>query len=309
MSGLKDYYELDFSRTATVRYELAAVKGNSDSEYMFNAQAHIDFSAHVKFCSFYIPSQLCPQLVDICKAALAYTRDILALRNGKEVTLPKADGSWTGQGLQITANEYLDVVLLPLEGKPYPVTDFVTARPVYVYAESDLNRAEEEEIIELGKRYGCEVIIRGRKYAMERLAKDKPVAFISHDSNDKDSIARPIAQGLSKMGLSVWFDEFSLKPGDRLRESIEKGMQDCKKCILVLTPNFLENSGWTAAEFNMIFTREIIEEKPLVIPVWAGVDKKDVFKYSPGLVNVLGAIWSDEDQERVIRSIASALDG
>jgi hypothetical protein len=38
---------------------------------------------------------------------------------------------------------------------------------------------------------------------MERLVKDKPVAFISHDNNDKDDIARPIAQGLSKMGLSV----------------------------------------------------------------------------------------------------------
>jgi TIR domain len=308
MSGLKDYYELDFTRTAIVRYELLAVRGSDGSEQKFNAQAHIDFSSHVKFCSFYIPSELCGELFKMCQAALAYTRDILALRGGAEITLPKADGSSTGQGIQLKVDEYLDIEIIFLEGKTYSATNFLTAPPVYIYAEADLSIEEEDKIIELGKRYNCEVILRGKRYSMERLAKDKPVAFISHDSKDKNDIARPIAQGLTKMGLSVWFDEFSLKPGDRLRESIEKGMKGCKKCILILTPNFLVNSGWTSAEFNMIFTREIIEGQALVVPVWAGVNKQDVFQYSPGLVNVLGAIWSTEDQDKVIRSIASALD-
>lgn len=308
MSGLKDYYELDFPKTAIVKYELAAVRGGSESEHKFNAQAHIDFSSHVKFCSFYIPIELCDELFKMCQAALAYTRDILALRGGTQVTLPKADGSWTGQGVQIKADEYLDLELHPLEGQIYSVTNFHVAPPVYIYAEADLSPRDEKHIIELGKRYSSEVIFRGKRYSMERLAKDKPVAFISHDTEDKDGIARPIATGLAKMGFSVWFDEFSLKPGDRLRESIEKGMKDCRKCILVLTPNFLANSGWTAAEFNMIFTREIIEEKSLVVPVWAGVDKKEVYEYSPGLVNVLGAIWSPEDQDKVIRNIARSLD-
>ena len=307
MSGLKDYYELDFSRTAIVKYELSAVKGSGEGS-SFNAQAHIDFSSHVKYCSFYIPLELSNQVFEMCKAALAYKNDLLALRGGSQFTLPKCDGSWTGQGIQVKADEYLDVKLLPLEGREYDVCNFQTASPVYIYAEADLTQEEEDKLIELGNRYNSEVIYRGLKYAMKRLEKDKPVAFISHDSNDKDGIARPIALGLSKMGISVWFDEFSLKPGDRLRESIEKGMQECKKCILILTPNFLANSGWTAAEFNMIFTREIMEEQPLVVPVWAGVSKQDVYKYSPGLVNVLGAIWSKDDQDKIIRQVAQALD-
>jgi hypothetical protein len=308
MSGLKDYYALDFTRTAIVKYELEALRGSDKSTQKFNAQAHIDFSSHVKFCSFYIPSELCDQLFEMCQAALAYTRDVLALRGGAQITLPKVDGSSTGQCIQLKSDEYLDVEITLLEGNIYSATNFLTAPPVYIYAESDLSVQEESKIVELGKRYNCEVILRGKRYAMERLAKDQPVAFISHDSNDKNDIARPIAEGLAKMGLSVWFDEFSLKPGDRLRESIEKGMKDCKKCILILTPNFLANSGWTAAEFNMIFTREIIEGTPLVVPVWAGVSKQDVYQYSPGLVNVLGAIWSAEEQDKVIRSIARALD-
>lgn len=123
---------------------------------------------------------------------------------------------------------------------------------------------------------------------MDRLQKAKPEAFISHDSRDKDTIARPIAQGLSRLGHQVWFDEFSLKPGDRLRESIEQGLRDCKRCILILTPNFLSNRGWGATEFNSIFTREVLEGASVVIPVWAGVKKEDIYAYSPSLLNVVG---------------------
>ena len=34
--------------------------------------------------------------------------------------------------------------------------------------------------------------------------------FISHASEDKDSVVRPLAHALSDAGLSVWYDEFEL---------------------------------------------------------------------------------------------------
>lgn len=308
MSILKDYYQLDFPKTATVRYELQIESKHGSEECILFSQAHIDFTAHVKFCSFYIPPELCDDLLEVCKAALAYSRDVLALRNGKQVTLPKADSTWTGQIIRLKATDYLDLDFLPLEGQEYPVSDFPVAPPLYIYAEAELSDEQEKEILTLGRRYNAVIRLRGPKYARSRMEKDKPVAFISHDSRDKDQIARPIAQGLTKMGISVWFDEYSLKPGDRLRESIEKGMKECKKCILILTPNFLSNKGWTAKEFNTIFTREIIEESAFVVPVWSGVDKKDVYNYSPSLVNVFGAIWHEKEQDKCIRSIARGLD-
>ena len=45
--------------------------------------------------------------------------------------------------------------------------------------------------------------------------------FISHASEDKDSIVRPLAQLLSDSGLRVWLDETEIKLGDSLRRSIE----------------------------------------------------------------------------------------
>ena len=38
--------------------------------------------------------------------------------------------------------------------------------------------------------------------------------FISHASEDKDEIARPLADELIRRGLKVWFDEYELVLGD-----------------------------------------------------------------------------------------------
>ncbi len=35
--------------------------------------------------------------------------------------------------------------------------------------------------------------------------------FISHASEDKEEVARPLAEVLRRNGLSVWYDEFELK--------------------------------------------------------------------------------------------------
>ncbi|MBI3813844.1 MAG: toll/interleukin-1 receptor domain-containing protein [Nitrospinae bacterium] len=84
-------------------------------------------------------------------------------------------------------------------------------------------------------------------------------------------------------------------------------MQDSgMKCILILTPNYLSNSGWTKQEFNSIFTREIIENKNVVLPIWDKVTKKDVYDYSPNLADRFAAHWS-EGQLQVASKIARTI--
>jgi hypothetical protein len=125
---------------------------------------------------------------------------------------------------------------------------------------------------------------------MKRRKFESPVAFISHDSRD-DEIARKIALGMQQQRCSVWYDEFTLRAGDNLRDSIEKGLKECHKCIIVLSKNFFSNGGWTKREFDSIFTREILQETNLVLPVWFQVDKNAVYNYSPSLLNVKGLDW------------------
>lgn len=129
-------------------------------------------------------------------------------------------------------------------------------------------------------------------YAFPPSPPEKPLAFICHDSRDKESVARPLATELSDIMCPVWFDEFSLKVGDSLRQSVERGIKECRKCILILSPNFLANNGWTKKEFNAIFTKEIFEQKNVILPVWYHVSAKDVYQYSPNLADRFAVNWS-----------------
>ena len=305
---LRNYFETDFPMTATVRYELRVKTASSDEGIALYAQAHLDFGSHVKYCSFYIPVQTELPHFEVCKMALAKVRDVLALRGGAQFVLPSSRYVNLGLQIEFLAAEFLDVKISLPEGGKYDVCDFQIAPPVYFYSDLDLTPDQLLELTRIGRRQNAIIRFRGQEYAMKRATEQHPAAFISHDTRDKESIARPLAVGLSAMGHSVWFDEFSLKPGDRLRESIEDGIKRCRYCVLVLTPNFLGNRGWAATEFNSIFTREIIEEKGLVIPVWAGVTKQDVYNYSPGLLNVLGAHWDPSDETKGIRAVARALE-
>jgi hypothetical protein len=100
---------------------------------------------------------------------------------------------------------------------------------------------------------------------------------------------------------------FSLQLGANLRESIERGLKECKRCVLTLSPHFISNRGWGKREFESIFTREILEDKALVLPIWYGVTKNQVYQYSPSLLNVKGIDWNALGEEEVCRQIYVAV--
>ncbi len=153
---------------------------------------------------------------------------------------------------------------------------------------------------------GLNLQFRSADYKSIRTNNEKPLAFICHDTRDKEKVALTIAINLKKMMCPVWYDEFSLNIGDNLRESIEKGLKECHKCILILTPNFISNNGWTKKEFDSIFTREILEENKFVLPVWYQVDRTQVYEFCPSLLNIKGVIWGEMGEEacrRLYRAI------
>ena len=67
--------------------------------------------------------------------------------------------------------------------------------------------------------------------------------FISHASEDKDDFVRPLAEDLEQRGLRVWFDESTLRVGDSLRRSIDRGLAQSRFGIVVLSPYFSTSNG------------------------------------------------------------------
>jgi hypothetical protein len=131
------------------------------------------------------------------------------------------------------------------------------------------------------------------------------LAFLSHDSRDKDDIARPLAIELGRLVCPVWFDEYSLKVGDSLSDSIDRGIREAAKCILLLSPNFLSNPGWSKAEFKAIVNRHIAEGA-VILPVWHNVTRDDVYGYSSFLVDIVASNMS-KGVEAVARDLAAVL--
>jgi hypothetical protein len=56
-------------------------------------------------------------------------------------------------------------------------------------------------------------------------------------------------------------------------------------------------------EFDSFFTREILEEQKLVLPVWHNVTKNEVYEYSPSLLNVKGVDWKSLGEDEVCRQL------
>lgn len=108
-------------------------------------------------------------------------------------------------------------------------------------------------------------------------------AFISHATEDKEELVRPLAEALHQKGHSIWFDEFQLKVGDSLRRSIDKGLVQSRFGIVVLSPAFFAKS-WPQYELDGLVEKEMSGGK-VILPLWHKVSKDEVMKYSPPLAD------------------------
>lgn len=278
MATLKDYFDTDFTHVlnASRTFQFQSKEGLSE----VNTRIHFDFDSNTKYLSCYIQAHSDPLGV------------FIGLLNNLDKVLEFANGVEIQSGLP--GEEMMSSKALKFSGR------------IFIYSETTILDTDFNNLSAEALPNGIHLHYRGPKYAEKRSSLEKPLAFISHDTRDKDTVARPIAIGLTKLMCPVWFDEFSLNIGDRLRESIEKGIRESKKCILILSSNFLENPGWTKTEFNSIFTRELVEGTDFLLPVWYGVSKRQIFDYSPTLVNRLGANWETGETE-VVRRLYKAI--
>ena len=63
--------------------------------------------------------------------------------------------------------------------------------------------------------------------------------FISHATEDKEEVARPLARALDAEGLRVWYDEFELRIGDSLRRKIDTGVARSRFGVVIISPSLL----------------------------------------------------------------------
>lgn len=116
-------------------------------------------------------------------------------------------------------------------------------------------------------------------------------AFICHASKDKDDFVHPLAEKLKARGLKVWYDEYSLKIGDSLHQSIDKGLANSRYGIVILSPTFFKKD-WPQKELDALYVKESNGIK-VILPIWHEIDREEIIKHSLLLADRVAAKSKD----------------
>lgn len=282
MATLREYFSTDFTNALSADFDFKFVSPSATEEIEINVKVGIETYSKALFIAFYVPNN---RSVFQCSSCL--------LMNLEKVL---------SQFHQCQVNsKFISDINIGKCGSQFSIF----SRKIYLYLENDLNPAELAELDSIAKANNLCITVRSTSYVKKKMELEKPLAFISHDTRDKENVAKPIAIGLQRLVCPVWYDEYSLKVGDKLRESIEKGLKETKKCILILSHNFIKNEGWTKTEFNSIFIREMIEKNSVILPIWVEVSAKDVYEYCPSLADRVALKWTSQENEQkeIIRKL------
>jgi hypothetical protein len=131
--------------------------------------------------------------------------------------------------------------------------------------------------------------------------------FISHSSEDKDAVVRPLAHCLSDGGLRVWYDEFELRIGDSLRRKIDNGLAHSRFGIVVLSRSFF-GKGWTNYELDGLVTRTISGEQ-ILLPIWHEITKQELINYSPSLADKVARSTGTHTINEIAKEIIDVIRG
>lgn len=164
-----------------------------------------------------------------------------------------------------------------------------------------IQRSHTPKLVSTGSNFS--LIHLGQELAVKNRGVHYDV-FISHATEDNEEIARPLANALMNEGLEVWYDEFSLRIGDKLRQSIDYGLANSRYGIVILSSHFLAKE-WPQRELDGLTAREV-NGKKVILPVWHKVTLEEVREHSPTLADRL-AVSTDRGLEHVVAAVLGAI--
>ncbi len=133
--------------------------------------------------------------------------------------------------------------------------------------------------------------------------------FISHATEDKDKVARPLAKALRKLGYEIWYDEYSLKLGDSLTAEIDRGLIECEYGVVIFSKSFFAKR-WPQRELAGLVSRETSPStgKTIILPVWHDINAEEIRQYSPTLADRI-AVSTSSGTKKIVDEIIRAVGG
>ena len=189
MATIRDYFDTDLNKCHSKYIDWRIQCASEATPPPIRARISMDFDANAKFWSFFIPES-----TDV----FVYVNAIFSTPETSRCVL-------SGESDSV----YVETGFTDYSDRATSKTLVFTQR-VFLYIDAQLPLESRKQIVAMGNQHGFHVLVRDREYAVKRSALEKPLAFISHDTRDKDSIVRKLAMEMSKLMCPVWFDEYSL---------------------------------------------------------------------------------------------------
>lgn len=235
---------------------------------------------------------------------------------------PRSSGDFYQIGLEFNTPENVWGIEFPPEDRSTPSYDekrrLMMRDPLKFDEHSDLVEEVEEIIVEESsvdriKDYivaphqprKIEANVKAHRKKRRKKKKRKTYdVFICHASEDKADFVRPLAVALRAKGLRVWYDEFTLRVGDGLRRSIDKGLAESKFGLVVISPSFFKKQ-WPQRELDGLVAKEI-DDRRIILPVWHNVSLTEVREQSIILADRIAAN-SSEGIQAVVEKLLLAI--
>lgn len=127
--------------------------------------------------------------------------------------------------------------------------------------------------------------------------------FISHASEDKEAVARPIFEACTSLGLKVFLDEAHIGWGQSFTEKINSALGSARTVLAIVSPNAIAKE-WPIVEINTALSLEVSGQKK-VVPLIVG--KPDLSKL-PLIHGKDSMIWGG-DADAVAKRLQAAVNG
>ncbi len=123
--------------------------------------------------------------------------------------------------------------------------------------------------------------------------------FLSHASEDKDEVARPLALLLQEHGLRVWYDEFEFRIGDNIIAKLNKGINSSQFGILILSKSFVDMAKqWTKYELDTLESLYVTEDR-VMFPIWHNISVKEIRDFRASLANIFSRSTATHTVEEI----------
>jgi len=108
--------------------------------------------------------------------------------------------------------------------------------------------------------------------------------FISHASEDKEDIARPIYDACESLGITAFLDEKEIDWGDSLTEVLNHALGKSKFFLAILSDNSIDKK-WPRREINTALARQI-EGHQKFLPLLVGEPNMDSLGLTSDLFHI-----------------------